>query len=50
MAAVKNIKNAMEQAKNKKYIIGDDFLIDLYEINENLKRFNDILAEVGGSL
>ncbi len=29
---------------------GDDYLIDLYEINENLKKFKNILAEVGGSL
>lgn len=34
--------------KNKQE--GDDLLIDFYEINENLKRFNDILDEVGGSL
>lgn len=27
-----------------------DYLIDLYEIKENLKKFNNILAEVGGSL
>ena len=27
-----------------------DYLIDSYEIKENLKKFNNILAEVGGSL
>lgn len=49
MAAVRNIKNAADRTKNKMQE-GVDILIDFYEINENLKRFNEILNEVGGSL
>ena len=29
---------------------GVDKLVDLYEITETMKRFNEILNEVGGSL
>ncbi len=42
----RNIKNAADKINNK----GVDNLIDSYEINESLKKFNNILAEVGGSL
>jgi hypothetical protein len=29
---------------------GSDKLVDLYEVTEKLKKFNEILNEVGGSL
>jgi hypothetical protein len=38
------------QIHGKSIVKGVDILIDFYEINENLKRFNEILDEVGGSL
>lgn len=48
MVAAKNIKNAAEQMNSCKK--GVDKLVDLYEVTEKLKRFNEILNEVGGSL
>ena len=47
--AAKNIKSAAEQMKNNSKE-GDDNLTDWYEITEKIKKFNDILNEVGGSL
>lgn len=38
--------------RSKRVIIQKELinLVDLYEINETLKRFNEMLNEVGGSL
>ncbi len=35
---------------NSQFEKGVDKLVDLYEITEMLKRFNEMLNEVGGSL
>lgn len=43
--AEKNIKSAADRTNRK----GDN-MIDSYVIKENLKKFNNTLAEVGGSL
>lgn len=45
----RNTKNAADRTKSN-LLRGVEILIDFYEINENLKRFNEILNEVGGSL
>lgn len=44
--AGKNIKNAVEQKSSK----GVDNMTDWYEITERIKKFNDMLNELGGSL
>ena len=56
--AGKSIKSAMEQMKNSVIAMhllivmckGDDRMTDWYGITERIKKFNDILNEVGGSL
>ncbi|KAF5057778.1 hypothetical protein DSECCO2_353390 [anaerobic digester metagenome] len=48
---VRKRKEIQKMLRSKRRRIkGADTLIDLYEITENLKRFNAILNEVGGSL
>jgi hypothetical protein len=46
----KNNKNIRSRFRTQIILEGDDNMTDWYEITERIKKFNDILNEVGGSL